>query len=142
MVYLALMAGADGIVYHAWNLPAIGDRPSYQIARDEPELWAGIVETNRQLEWLAPALLAGDAEPIALPYDSPVQMAAWQRGDARIVVAVNVADTTAAIAFDIGAAADEEVEVLFEDRSVIATDRGELGDIFAPYATHIYQIGA
>jgi len=142
MVYLALMAGADGIIYHAWGLPSIGQRPSYRIARDEPELWTGIVETNRQLEWLAPALLAGDPEPIALPYDSPVQMAAWQRGDARIVVAVNVADTTAAIAFDIGAAADEEVEVLFEDRSVIATDRGELGDIFAPYAVHIYQIGA
>mgnify|MGYP000872485238 CR=1 FL=1 len=28
MVYLALMAGADGVVYHAWNLPAIGQSGS------------------------------------------------------------------------------------------------------------------
>ncbi|GEM_PF-6308678 len=141
MVYLALMAGADGVIYHAWNLPAVGQRSSYQIARDEPELWAGIVETNRQLQYLEPALLDGDPEQIALPWDSPVQMASWQLGDARVVVAVNTADTTAALAFRIGAQPNEEVEVLFEDRAVIATNTGEVGDIFAPYAVHIYQVG-
>lgn len=141
MVYLALMAGADGLVYHAWGFPAIGQRPSYLLPRDQPELWAGIVETNRQLDWLAPALLEGKPEPITLPHDYPVQMAAWQRGEARIVVAVNTEDTNAAIAFDIGASAGEEVEVLFESRSVVATDRGEIGDIFEPYAVHIYQVG-
>ncbi len=141
MVYLALMAGADGVVYHAWNLPAIGQRSSYQIARDEPELWAGIVETNRQLQYLAPALLDSEPEQIALPWDAPVQMAAWQHGEARVVVAVNTADTTAALALKIGAQPGEEVEVLFEDRAVIATNTGEVGDIFAPYAVHIYQLG-
>ncbi|MGI5819026.1 MAG: hypothetical protein ACOX9R_13110 [Armatimonadota bacterium] len=141
MVYLSLMAGADGLVYHAWGLPAIGTRPSYHIPRDEPELWKSIVETNRQLDWLAPALLNGEPEPIELAHDAPVRLAAWQKDGARIVVAVNTADTTAAIGFRIGARAGEEVQVLFEDRAIIANDRGEVGDIFEPYEVHIYQVG-
>ncbi|MGM0492064.1 MAG: hypothetical protein ACQER1_03900 [Armatimonadota bacterium] len=141
MVYLALMAGADGVVNYAWSLPAVRTRSSYYLPRDEPDLWAGIVETNRQLEWLAPALINDDPEHIDLSHDAPVQLAAWDREGDRIVVAVNTEDTTAAIGFDVGARAGEEVEVLFEDRCVIATDDGELGDIFEPYAVHIYQIG-
>ena len=31
--------------------------------------------------------------------------------------------------------------MLFVDRAVIATNTGEVGDIFAPYAVHIYQVG-
>jgi hypothetical protein len=141
MVYLALMAGADGVLYHAWGLPSMSGRPSYYIPRDQPDLWAGMIETNRQLDWLAPALLGGEPRPIALEHDAPVQMASWQKEDARVVVAVNTADTTAAIGFDVGAEPGEEVAVLFEDRCIIATDSGELGDIFEPYAVHIYQIG-
>jgi hypothetical protein len=140
MVYLALMAGADGVVSHAWGLPAIGGRGSYYIPRDQPGLWAGMVETNRQLDWLAPALLANAPQAVELPWDSPVQMATWDRGDSRVVVAVNTADTTAAIGFDVGARAGQEVALPFEDRCIVANEDGEIGDIFEPYATHIYQV--
>jgi len=141
MVYLALIAGADGLAYHAWGLPARGERPSYRIQRDAPELWDAIVETNRELTWLAPMLLETDPEPVELEYDSPVRMAAWEYEGARYVVAANAEDTTAAMAFDIGAQAGEEVDVLFERRVVMATDSGEIGDVFEPYAVHIYKLG-
>ncbi len=141
MVYLALMAGADGVVYHAFGMPAIGQRPSYLMHRDAPELWAGILETNRQLAELAPVLLEARPEPIELGYDSPVRVASWHSGDTKYVVAVNTQDTTAAIAFDIGAEAGAEVGVPFENRCVIATDSGDIGDIFRPYEVHVYKIG-
>ena len=122
MVYLALMAGADGVVSHALGLPAIGGRGSYYIPRDQPELWAGMVETNRQLNWLALALLGNEPRPVELPWDCPVQMALWDKGDSRVVVAVNTADTTAAIGFDVGAQAGEEVALPFENRCIVAND--------------------
>ncbi len=141
MVYLALVSGADGVVYHAFGQPSAGTRPSYRIKRDAPELWEGIKETNRQLNWLAPVLLNAQPEPVELEYESPVVMAGWRYEDARYVVAVNAEDTTAAMAFDIGAAAGEEVEVLFEHRCIVAADSGEVGDVFEPFAVHIYQVG-
>ncbi len=142
MVYMALMAGADGLVYHAFALPSRGERPSYSIRRDEPELWASIVETNRQLGWLAPVLLDSEPQPIELDSESPIRAAAWEQEGARYVVAVNTNDTTSVLAFDIGASAGEEVEVLFERRSVVASASGDVGDVFQPFEVHLYQIGA
>ncbi|MFW5867947.1 MAG: hypothetical protein ACOCX2_09040 [Armatimonadota bacterium] len=141
MVYLAIMAGADGVAYYSWGMPSVHGRPSYHLPRDEPDLWAGIVETNRQLNWLAPALLNDDPKQIEVAEDVPLRLAEWRMDDARIVVAVNTEDTTAAVGFDVNASAGEEVEVLFEERSIIATQNGEIGDIFDPYAVHIYRIG-
>lgn len=142
MVYLALMAGADGIVHYAWSLPARGEESAYRLRRDAPELWDGIVRVNRELGWLAPMLLSGHPEPIALPFDSPLRLAAWEYEGARYVCAVNTQDTTAAVAFDIGATPGQEIEVLFEERAVIgAAGTGQVGDLFDPYAVHIYRLG-
>lgn len=142
MVYLALMAGADGIVHHAWSLPARGEQPAYRLRRDAPELWEGIVRVNRELTWLAPILMNGDPEPIAQAFDSPLRLAAWEYEGVRYVCAVNTQDTTAAVAFDIGAAPEQEIEVLFEERIVIAAPgTGQVGDLFEPYAVHIYRLG-
>ena len=141
MVYLALSAGADGLVYHSWSLPARGDWPSWRLQRDSPELWQAVKDTNRELTWLAPMLLEADPEPVGLEYECPVQMAAWEYEGARYVVAVNAEDTTAAMVFGIGATPGAEVEVLFERRKVVATAAGEIGDVFEPYAVHIYRLG-
>ncbi len=141
MVYLALSAGADGLVYHSWSLPARGDWPSWRLQRDAPELWEAVQETNRELTWLAPILLEADPEPVTLEYECPVRMAAWEHDGARYVIAVNAEDTTAAMVFDIGATPESDVEVLFERRRVEATAAGEVGDVFEPYAVHIYRVG-
>lgn len=140
MVYLALMSGADGLTYYAWGLPSMGERPSYYLPRDAGDLWEGIQETNRQVQQLAPALL--EAEPVALemPLGSPVRISQWEHDGTRYVVAVNTSDTESAMAFDADAPASGEVSVLFEERAVIATEDGEIGDVFAPFATHVYAI--
>ncbi len=142
MVYLALMAGADGIVHHAWSLPARGSESAYRLRRDAPELWEGIARVNRELTRLAPMLMAGHPEPITLPFDSPLRLAAWDYEGSRYVCAVNTQDTTAAVAFDIGATPGQEIEVLFEERALIAAaGTGQVGDLFEPYAVHIYRLG-
>lgn len=141
MVYLALIAGADGLVYHAFAVPARGDSPSYNVRRDEPELWASMIETNRQIGWLAPVLLNADPEPIEMDEGSPIRAAAWEHQGVRYVIAVNTEDSTSVLAFNVGAAPGEEVAVLFERRSVIASASGDLGDVFEPFEVHLYQVG-
>lgn len=141
MVYLALMAGADGLVYHAFSLPSHADRPAYSIRRDEPQLWDTILETNQQLRWLAPVLLHSKPEPIEFEEDSPIRAAAWEHQGARYVIAVNTEDSTSVLAFDVGASAGEEIPVLFERRTVVASPSGDLGDVFEPFGVHIYQVG-
>ncbi|MGD9495787.1 MAG: hypothetical protein AB7Y46_05700 [Armatimonadota bacterium] len=141
MVYLALMAGADGLAYHAWSLPARGELPSYRMQRDAPELWESILSTNREVALLAPMLLATDPVPLEAPVGSPLRMAGWEYEGARYVIAVNPEPAGAALVLDLGARAGEEVEVLFENRLAVATNAGEIADVFEPYAAHVYKLG-
>ncbi len=140
MVFLALMAGADGLVYHSFALPSRGDRPSYRIERNEPELWESILETNRRLGWLAPVLLHADPEPIELDDDLPIRAASWEHEGTHYIVAVNTDDSTSVVAFNPGIGAGKEVPVLFENRSVVVSGSGDIGDVFDPFGVHIYQI--
>ena len=46
------------------------------------------------------------------------------------------------MAFDIGATPGQEIEVIFEERALIAAaETGQVGDLFDPYAVHIYRLG-
>ncbi len=137
MVYLALMAGADGLVYYAHSLPARGDQPSYRIMRDAPELWESIAETNAQVRTLAPVLMAGKARPIELEEDA-LEAAEWVHDGARYVAVVNTGDAEIATALDLNT--HQTVEVMFENREAVPTDAGQIGDIFEPYATHVYRL--
>ncbi|MGC9317847.1 MAG: hypothetical protein ACP5KN_07420 [Armatimonadota bacterium] len=139
MVYLALIAGADGLAYHAYSLPSIGERPSYRIKRDAPELWESIEGTNRQVLALEPVLLASDPTPLDVG-DGPIRAAQWQHEGDRYVVAINTDEVATAAVLDIGAEAGEEIDVLFEQRTTIATDSGAVGEAFEPYGTHVYRL--
>ncbi len=138
MVYLALIAGADGLVYYSWSMPSMGDRPSWRLSRDAPELWASIAQTNEQLAWLAPALMDAEPRAVAAPEASPLIMAAWDHEGVSYVVAVNPTDQAQALSFGIGATANQEVELLFEQRTLVSTADGRVGDAFDPYGVHIY----
>jgi len=138
MVYLALMSGADGIAYYSYRLPARQGLPPYDIRRDAPELWESIKETNNQLTWLAPVLSNASPEPIELPEDSPLRIAAFEYEGASYIVAVNPGASATAISFDLGAGPHQELPVLFERRTLVASETGRLADVFDPCAVHVY----
>ena len=138
MVYLALMSGADGIAYYSYRLPARQGLPPYDIRRDAPELWESIKETNSQLIWLAPVLSNASPEPIELPEDSPIRIAAFEYEGASYIVAVNPGASATAISFDLGAGPHQELPVLFERRTLVASETGRLADVFDPCAVHVY----
>lgn len=138
MTFLALIAGADGLVDYSWSLPFMAGIPSYSLPRDAPELWEGIKLTNMQLAWLAPVLSAAHPRPVQAPEDCPLRMAAWQYEGMEYIVAVNPTEDTLALSFNPGAAPRQELEVLFEQRKLLATDDGRVGDAFQPFEVHIY----
>ncbi|MEA3401223.1 MAG: hypothetical protein U9R79_08310 [Armatimonadota bacterium] len=139
MVYLALMEGAEGLAYYAYSLPSVGERPSYRMEADAPELWESIQETNRQVLSLEPVLLAADPAPLDLG-EGPIRAAQWEHEGSRYVIAVNADEAATAAVLDIGAEPGEEIDVLFEQRTTIATDSGAVGEAFEPYGVHVYML--
>jgi hypothetical protein len=138
MVYLALMSGAEGLVHYTWSVPPLRGRDSYRLSRDAPELWEGVKLVTQQVAWLSPVLMESRPTPMAAPEDSPLVMAAWDHEGVRYIAAVNPTDEVLALSFDLGAAANEEIEVLFEQRALEATADGRVGDAFQPYEVHLY----
>ncbi len=138
MVYLALMSGADGLAYYSYRLPPRQGRPAYSIKHDAPELWEGIKETNKQLAILGPAFANSEPQPIELPEGTPIRMVSLTYEDAEYLIAVNTSDTASAVSFEAEAKPQQELPVLFEQRTLVASDTGSLADVFEPYAVHVY----
>ncbi|MCD6361740.1 MAG: hypothetical protein J7M38_12870, partial [Armatimonadetes bacterium] len=138
MVFLALISGADGLVHFSYALPYMSNRPEYRLQRDAPQLWESMKITNQQVAWLAPILSAGPPVPIPTPEDCPLRMAAWNYEGKQYIIAVNPTADALALSFDIGASADDTIDVLFEQRRLLATATGQVGDAFQPFEVHIY----
>ncbi len=138
MVYLALMSGAEGLVHYTWSVPPRHGRESYRVSRDAPELWEGVKLVTQQVAWLAPVLTESRPTPMAAPEESPLVMASWDHEGVRYIAAVNPTDEVLALSFDLQATANEEIEVLFEERALQATPDGRVGDAFQPYEVHLY----
>jgi len=138
MVYLAVINGADGIAHYSFRVPPAQGRSGYYLQTDAADLWESIKETNRQLNALAPALINSRPEPLAASEGSPIRMAALVHEDARYVIAVNTSGVGSAVTLEVAASAGQQIPVLFEDRTLTASDKGSLADVFEPYAVHVY----
>ena len=102
------------------------------LRRDAPELWEGIKLTNQQLAWLAPVLSGAEPRPVPAPEDTPLRMAAWVYEGMEYIVAVNPTVDRLALSFDLDAMPRQELEVLFEQRRLLATDDGPRGRLPNP----------
>lgn len=141
LAYLALVHGADGLMFYAYNIVQSASQRDFRIRRDAPELWEGIGRLNRELAALAPVV--GDrAGRVPLPpaADGLVHMTRWPYDDRDFIIAVNTADLPTVTSFTIPDCSATVLEVPFEDR-VLTTERpGVFADVFTPHGVHVYAM--
>ncbi len=130
MTYMALIHGADGIVYYAWAY-----------AQQFPELRIGLLEgLSAEMQILMPVLLEGEdlgGETMCEPEDGIVHTRAIGHGGHIYVIATNMTEkpcTGYVQAMGIGGI----MNVLSENRTVEVSADGAIIDQFEAYATHIY----
>lgn len=137
-VWMSLIHGAAGIQYFCHRMEPLNETDCL----DDATTAAALERINREISELAPVL---NTQSYALTPTSsndavPVRALLKRLGAERYVFAVAMADgaTTATFALS-GLAASAEVEVLGEDRSIVASE-GTFEDGFEPYAVHLYRL--
>ncbi len=138
LTFLALVHGANGLVFRSFQTISHRDRPAYLITRDAPRLWQSMGGTNKRLHALEPALTDGLSLGPAKVRGEGVEARVWHHEGRLYIVGVNPTDMfqEASISVPVSGAADWEV--LFENR-VVHSRAGELRDEFHPYAVHLYR---
>jgi len=132
MAFLALAAGADGLVWY-W-----GPNGTYHMQKDAPTVWAGLRETVQELRGLMPFLTAprglGDTVEVADPFR------AWSRSaeGKRVLAVVNSADAAATLDLDLGALGAREVS-LRKTGETVPLAGGRLTGDFGPYEVRVYE---
>lgn len=139
LAYLALVHGADGLLFYAYNLIQSASERNYRITEDAPELWAGMCALNRELAALAVVVGAQSNRTLLPPAaDGLVHMARWRQGDGTLIIAVNTAPLPTVTTFALPDCAARELEVMFEERKLATERPGAFGDSFKPYEVHVY----
>ncbi|GAA2723931.1 hypothetical protein [Cellulomonas aerilata] len=137
-VWSSVIHGARGIVY--FNHSFGGDCESFHLLRepcgDDVRPW--VVEVNRQLVELAPALTAPFLDG-AVAADGPVDTAVKVHGGEQYLLAAATDHRGVDVTFRLRCATDGPVTVLGEDRELALVD-GAFDDHFADgEAVHLYR---
>lgn len=135
MTYLALVNGAKGIIYWAYN-------GMYYYITDYPEHWSGMKKIAGELRDLSPVLMTKtvDKKLSVTTRSTGIQtMLKKLKGD-WYVFAVNSLTTETTASFSIRGAAGD-VNALFEGRSLTSSG-GAWTDAFNPLEVHVYKISA
>lgn len=138
MTYLALMHGANGLIFYGYQIPAYPNTKAFHLVKDAPELWEELATVNRELQWLAPVVLGGQRMLLPPAADGALELATWQYEGGLYVVAVNTSDRGLVSQFQVPDAAGNSLQALFENRSLPTAADGTFQDSFAPYEVHIY----
>ena len=109
-----------------------------------PEMAAAVKSVNAEIAGLAPVLnaptLAGAATVKTSAAEAGVALMCKRQGGSTYLFAVATSPTAATASFAVaGMAGRAEVEVLGEERTVVALD-GRFEDAFAGYAVHHYRV--
>lgn len=141
LVYLAVIHGADGILYYATNLTSSDKQRNFNLRQDAPHLWEGISVINQELTALGTAIHGRSGRVLLPPLaDGLIQVAQCSDGDQTYLVAVNTSDTATVTTFTAPGFEDTQLPVMFEDRTVSGTEPGKFGDVFQPYQVHVYRL--
>lgn len=140
MAYLALIHGADGLLYYAYNIEQGAQQKSFRLARDAPELWACIAELNLQIGQLS-LVLGGQAHAQALPpaADGLLHLGVWRAKGQLMAIAVNTSPLPTISSFSLPDCSARELAVMFEARKIGTDKPGCFGDAFPPYGVHVYS---
>lgn len=139
LAYLALVHGADGLVWYSYNIPDSPGAQAYRLPQDAPELWAALPKLNLHLRWLAPVLLEGERETLPSAAEGAIQMAQWEYQGSRYIVAVNVTNRGLVTLLPL-ASPGSKAQVMFENRTLQADEAGEMQDSFTAYGVHVYVL--
>lgn len=141
LAYLAIVHGADGLMYYSYSLEQSIKERNYNLRRDAPELWAGISALNKELGALGPIIASRDDRvDFAPPADPAIHAAAWRQGDKMVLIAVNSSDHAVVTTFTCPEARATELELAFEGRKLTTDRPGQFGDVFQPYQVHVYNL--
>ncbi len=138
MTYLALVHGANGLIYYGYDIPSFpGTRP-FKLPDDAPEIWAELAQINKQLCWLAPVILKGQHHLLTPVADGDVHLGVWQYQGGYYLIAVNTSSQQIVAEFALPEIEASQLTVMFEQRWISSND-GIFEDSFAPYEVHIYS---
>lgn len=141
LAYLALVHGADGLLYYAYNIIQNEKQANFKLPQDAPDIWQGLAALNKEIATLAP-ILGRRSQRRVLPAvaNGLVHMALWQSPEQTLVIAVNTADLPTVTTFSIPDSLATQAQVPFEGRNLVTEKPGCFGDVFQPYQTHVYVL--
>jgi hypothetical protein len=137
LAYLALVRGADGLMWYSYSSPD-EDNP-HPLPQSDPALWAALITLNQNLHWLTPVLLDGTRTPLPSVSGGAVELARWHYQDADYLIAVNTGANGVVTPLRLGAPR-ALCPVMFEDRAVQADADGDVQEVFAPFGVHVYVV--
>jgi hypothetical protein len=140
--WMSLIHGSQGLIYFVHQFEPRFREPALL---DDQEMVTSVTSLNRQITTLAPVLNSPTlTNAVAVESgDQAIPVAAMMKrhGGATYLFAVAMRDgsTTATFALK-GMAAEERVEVLDEQRTLVAR-KGSFKDQFGPWEVHLYRLG-
>ncbi|MCX8037643.1 MAG: hypothetical protein N3D11_11490 [Candidatus Sumerlaeia bacterium] len=146
-VYMALVAGAAGVIFDGYHYRSRTD-PLRRGYADDPALLKAVYQLSHHAARLGPALLASEAADAMVSVEQPmygtVRWRALRTREGVQILAVNGAAVNAVAAFQLpplagGAAWDVREE--FEGR-MVPLDGARFSVQFAPYETHVFVASA
>ncbi|OQA84998.1 MAG: hypothetical protein BWY31_02201 [Lentisphaerae bacterium ADurb.Bin242] len=126
-VYIALVNHAMGFAY-------FGGIPQSET------VWRKMIELNREIQALVPALFSLEPEPEAVCDNKEIRLLAKKTGGRITVIAINrsLEKVRAGIKLP-GLSAKDGIEVKFENRRIAPDAGGSWSDEFAPLSRHVYE---
>jgi len=142
MAYLALVHGADGLMFYAYNLMQSPQERSYRIADDAPALWKGLSALNKELQALTDMACDPTFERIELlpAGDGLVHLARWRTQERDVLIAVNTSDVTTVATVSVPDSPAQTLQRVFDEKTLKASQPGNFTISFTPYASYVYDI--
>ncbi|HQK94279.1 MAG TPA: hypothetical protein PLD23_12280 [Armatimonadota bacterium] len=131
MVYLGLVHGVRGVQFFV-RRPPVGNPTS-------PDLWSECRRLALEIGQLTPALASDEQAPVARCDVSTVHLRALRRGADVTLLAVNQHSQPSPVRFELDPPVSGTVDVLFENRSVMA-EHGTWTDTIEGFGTRVYRI--
>jgi hypothetical protein len=133
MTYLALLAGAKGVLYYTYADTGFN-------MREHPDLWRDMCTLPRELRALAPWLLNGKREP--LPTGAKDVFAGyWTSRRRQAVCVVNTAAEERAVSLALPPGAGGRAVPLFAGRPLgLVVTGGKLTGRLGPLEVHVYEL--
>lgn len=131
MTYLALSAGADGIIYY-W-LP----KWAYDIKKDAPEVWSSLCRMVKELKSIKSFMLFPDHKRLDLNIAKPIYF--WSRKNAEGVVAlalINSLKKTYSISIDTSKLKGK----IYLNKTLLKPEGNKLNLLFKPHEVKLFKI--